>query len=48
MEKLIKKYCECTNSKLVGYENGIFYFYDGWEEKVYDRKGLLREVSNFE
>lgn len=49
IEKAIKKYCRVTNSKLIGYDNGYYFFIDSWgEEKSYNQRGLLREVGNFE
>lgn len=49
IEKAIDKYCRVTNSKFIGYNEGYYYFLDGWgEEKSYRQKTLLREVSNFE
>lgn len=49
IKRAIEKYCRVTNSKLVGYHNGYLYFSNSWgDEKRYSRKGLIREVSNFE
>ncbi|MFJ8102810.1 hypothetical protein [Lysinibacillus sp. NPDC096212] len=49
IKRTIDKYCRATNSKLLGYDTGYFYFIDSWgEEKRYKRKQLFREVSLFE
>lgn len=47
--KAIEKYCRVTNSKFIGHYYGNYFFIDSWgEEKSYNQKALLREVSNFE
>ncbi|MGG4267402.1 hypothetical protein [Peribacillus simplex] len=49
IEKTIEKYCRVTNSTMIGYNNGYFYFLNSFgEEKSYRQKELLREVDNFE
>ena len=49
IEKAIEKYCRVTNSKMIGYNNGWYYFRNTWgDEKSYRQQSLLREVDNFE
>lgn len=49
MEKAIKKYCEATNSKMIGCGNGQYCFCDSKGNiTCYRQKELLKEVDNLD